>query len=82
MNRIIFIIVGAALGFAVGYQTRPSLLGVKLPLDVLTSTSPMDAPFKSEMMTHLGISIVIGAVVGFILAVAFGLLVSSQNRSQ
>lgn len=82
MNRIIFILAGAGLGFAIGYQTRPSLLGVKLPLDVLTSTSPMDAPFRSEMMAHLGIATVIGAVVGLVLAIAFGFLASGQNKSQ
>ena len=61
MNARFFLVgLGIAAGFIIGCLTRPTLLGQKYPLSVLTSNNPMDAPFKSDLMQHLGLSTGLG----------------------
>lgn len=60
MLRLTILAIGAAAGFGYGYQTRPSLLGVKVPLEIITSNHPMDATFRSELISHLSVATMIG----------------------
>jgi len=66
-----FAIVGllALAGFIVGFATRPTFLGMPIPLNVLTSSYPADAAFKSELMQHLAMTTGAGAAVGIALAI-------------
>lgn len=61
---------GAVLGALIGIAMRPTFMGVKIPLGVLTSSLPGDAPFKSELMTHLAIYLAAGAGIGCAIAYA------------
>ncbi|HEV7259495.1 MAG TPA: hypothetical protein VGN82_17065 [Bosea sp. (in: a-proteobacteria)] len=63
---------GAALGLVAGILARPTFMGVKIPLSVVTSRYPGDAPFKSELLTHLGLYLAAGVGIGLI--AAFGLI--------
>lgn len=58
--RFALIVLGTAVGFIIGFLTRPTLLGQKYPLSLLTSSSPMDAPFKAELTQHLGLTTGLG----------------------
>lgn len=58
--RFALVGLGAAAGFIVGFLTRPTLLGQKYPLSLLTSSNPMDATFKAELMQHLGLTTGLG----------------------
>lgn len=62
---------GATIGVLVGLVMRPTIMGIKIPLGVLTSSHPGDAPFRSEMLMHLGIYLAVGAGIGC--AIAFAL---------
>lgn len=72
MLRLAILTIGAAAGFGYGYQTRPSLLGVKVPLEVIASNHPMDATFRSELLSHLAVS----TMIGFGIALAVVILAS------
>lgn len=76
MLRISILALGAAAGFGYGYQTRPSLLGVQVPLEVLTSNHPMDASFKSELAAHLALS----TGIGFAVALAVVLVIAAITK--
>ncbi len=76
MFRIAILALGAAAGFGYGCQTRPSLLGVQVPLEVLRSNHPMDASFKSELASHLALS----TGVGFAIALAVVLVVAAISK--
>lgn len=54
--------LGTVAGFLIGYLTRPSLFGRKYPLSLLTSTSPMDEPFRAELFQHLALCTALGLV--------------------
>ncbi|TIV37016.1 MAG: hypothetical protein E5V91_19780 [Mesorhizobium sp.] len=64
---ILLIPAGMILGLLVGYANRPSHIGFQIPLEVLFSANPMDAPFRSELMTHLMSYGAIGLVGGVVL---------------
>ncbi len=68
--RLAILLIGAVLGFFIGYQTRPSMLGVKMPLGIIGSQHPMDAPFKNEMIEHLTIATGIGIALALIAVLA------------
>lgn len=55
------------LGLIVGFLTRPSILGMQLPLEVLFSQHPSDAPFRNQLMVHLVIAGAGGLIVGAVL---------------
>lgn len=76
MLRIAILALGAAAGFGYGYQTRPSLLGVQVPLDVIGSSHPMDASFKSDLIAHLSVS----TGIGFAIALAVVLLLNVVGK--
>ena len=83
MHAIQFLIMaagGAVVGGLVGWLTRPTLMGVPLPLGVLTSNAPMDAPFKAELTSHLMMSVGAGTLVGAILFAAI-YMVMAQRRT-
>ena len=61
---------GAVIGLLVGLVMRPTFMGIKIPLGVLTSSYPGDAPFKSELLTHLAIYLAAGAGIGCAVAYA------------
>lgn len=59
--RFALIVFGAALGFALGYLTRPTLLGSKVPLSLLTANVNADfAQIKSEFVTHMAVATGVG----------------------
>ncbi|TCQ17474.1 hypothetical protein [Rhizobium sp. PP-CC-3G-465] len=62
-----------ALGGIAGVLTRPVVLGVPVPLDVLFSQSPLDAPFRDELASHLAMTIAAGAILAalFLFAVTY-----------
>jgi hypothetical protein len=74
MINLVLLGIGGAAGFAVGYLTRPTLLGVKVPLEIMSSTHPMDAQFRQEMMTHMAVSTAAGAAIAIALIIAIALL--------
>lgn len=65
-------IVAGVVGVVIGIVTRPTYLGVQVPMDVLGSSARADAPFKTELTNHLlltgGIGLVLGVIFAFILA--------------
>lgn len=60
MLRIALIGLGIAAGFVIGFLTRPTLFGQKYPLSLLTSSNPMDAQFKTELVQHMGLTTGLG----------------------
>jgi hypothetical protein len=62
--RLLLIAFFAAAGFGVGIATRPTLMGMPLPMDVLTSSHPMDAEFKAELIQHLATITGVGVALG------------------
>jgi hypothetical protein len=77
--KLVLVILGALGGFGVGYATRPTLLGMPLPLDLLTSNYPMDAEPKSMLMSHLAITTAVGLAVGVGLAIIVSALTKSRG---
>lgn len=61
---------GAGIGLLVGIAMRPTFIGVKIPLGVLISKFPGDAPFRSELLSHLAIYLAAGAGIGCAIAFA------------
>lgn len=61
-------IAGAAGGALVGVITRPTFMGMQLPLDLLTGNNPADAPFKAELQSHMLSATGLGLLVGVVLA--------------
>lgn len=76
MPKAILAIAGTFLGLLVGYVTRQTFLGTPVPLSVIVSNSPMDAPFRNELVTHLAIYGLIGLIIGLML----GYLVQSLSK--
>lgn len=70
---------GAAIGLIAGIVARPTFMGIKIPLSVITSKYPGDAPFKSELLTHLGLYLAAGAGIG--LVAAFALISMSRGTT-
>ena len=68
--KVILSVLGAAVGFGIGIATRPTLMGMPLPMKLLTSSYSADAPFKSELVQHLVTTTGVGIAVGFALAFA------------
>ena len=59
--RFLLVVFGAALGFALGYLTRPSFLGSKVPLDLLiANVQPEFAAIKAELVTHMAVATGVG----------------------
>lgn len=76
----ILAIAGALIGALIGIVTRPTFMGVQVPMDILTSSSRMDAPFKDELTSHLLASTGIGLLVGVIAAgAAYAFLTSNKT---
>lgn len=67
---VIFGGIGGLIGILIGIATRPTIMGVKIPLAVLQSTSPMDSPFKSELLSHLGVYLAVGVILGCVASYA------------
>lgn len=61
---------GAAIGLLAAIAMRPTFMGIKIPLGVLTSSYPGDAPFRTELLTHLAIYLAAGAGIGCAIAYA------------
>ncbi|PKR87875.1 hypothetical protein CXZ10_17260 [Pleomorphomonas diazotrophica] len=75
---ILIAIAGGVIGALVGVVTRPTFMGMQVPFSVLTSTAPMDEPFKNELQSHLLATTGIGLVVGIVLA---AIIYALTNRS-
>lgn len=71
---------GAVIGLLVGVAMRPAVLGVKIPLEVLSSRFPADAPFRSELWAHLAIYLAAGAGIG--LAAAYVVVAMAGSSTQ
>lgn len=82
MLRTIIIAIGAAAGFGYGYQTRPSLLGVKVPLDIIASNHAMDAPFRSDLISHLTVSTLMGAGIAVAVVVVISLINNQKGAGE
>lgn len=54
--------VGFIVGAIIGVLTRPTILGMPVPLGVLLSPHPMDAQFKAQLWQHIGLAGVAGAL--------------------
>lgn len=65
-------VAGALIGGVIGIITRPSFMGVQIPMEVISSSARADAPFKAELTSHLiltlGVGLVLGVVIAFILS--------------
>lgn len=72
---------GAAIGVVIGLVMRPTILGMKIPLSVLTSSHPGDAPFRSEMLTQLALYLVAGAGIGCVVAFALTAMMPAGTRA-
>ena len=81
MLRLAILAIGAAAGFGYGYQTRPSLLGVQVPLNVLTSNHPMDAAFKANLASHLAVTTAVGFGIALIIVLALTAIVKGGNKA-
>lgn len=66
MSKLAFLVTGAAGGLLVGYMTRPTVMGVNIPVEVLFSGHPSDAAFRSELASHLVMAVGLGIVAGWI----------------
>jgi len=67
-SRLGFGIVGAVLGFGVGYLTRPTFLGEPIPLQVMFEPIPRElASIKTNFISHMGIATAIGVVASVVL---------------
>lgn len=69
---------GAGIGLLVGFVMRPAVMGIKIPLAVLTSSYPADAPYKSELLTHLATYLAAGAGIGC--AIAYAVMAAAAGR--
>jgi hypothetical protein len=62
---------GAIAGFFFGVATRSTVMGMPIPLGVLTSSDPLDQQYAGELTIHLllwvGGGLVLGALFGFAL---------------
>lgn len=79
--RMICAILGLIVGLGVGYLTRPTvpLIGFQIPLEVLTSTARADAPFRQQLLTHLGVATVIGAAAGIAAGIVLQLVAAAPG---
>jgi len=67
-SRFGIAIVGAALGFGVGYLARPTFLGQPIPLRALAEPVPVEfASVKQNFITHMGVATAIGLVAALVL---------------
>lgn len=80
MLRVIIVGIGAAAGFGYGYQTRPSFLGVKVPLDIITSNHPMDAAVRSELISHLSVATIMGFGIALAVVVLVALMTGEKGK--
>lgn len=78
MNALI-VAVCTVIGIAVGIVTRPTLLGMQIPLSVITSSHPLDAEPKSMVFAHLGLTGGIGLLCGIVLAVLISAVTKRQS---
>lgn len=61
-------LIGAALGFGVGYLTRPTFLGQPIPLQAMFQPVPAElAHVKTNFIMHMAVATIIGLVAAFIL---------------
>ncbi len=78
MNPIypIFAVAGAMVDSLGGMITRPTFMGIPVSMDILYSSSPLDAPFKEDMGIYLlattGAGLAAGIVIAFISSMCFG----------
>lgn len=71
-------VLGAAVGFGVGYLTRPTFLGQKLPLGLLFEPAPPEfAQMHSDYIFHM----VVATGIGFVAALALTFLVASLRKA-
>ncbi len=55
--RLGMVVLGTALGFAFGYLTRPTFLGSKVPLSLLTANvQPEYASLQTDFITHMAVA--------------------------
>lgn len=66
--RIVFSGIGALIGFVIGFATRPTFLGFKLPLEALFWGTRDGRPLQMMLMQHLGGWTIAGAVIGLALS--------------
>ena len=77
--KAVLVALCAAAGFAVGVVTRPTILGIQVPMDVLSSDNRFDAEPKAMLMSHLGMMTGIGLLCGVVLAVLVMALTKRQS---
>ncbi|MGU3404605.1 hypothetical protein [Methylobacterium brachiatum] len=63
MVRILLAAAGAVVGLVLGALLRPSMFGRPVPLDVLVSSHPMDAPFRAQILQTFTLTILGGVTV-------------------
>lgn len=73
---------GALIGALVGIATRPSVLGVPIPLEALTSSVRADLPLKDELTNHLLLTGGIGLTAGLVVALAVGIVAASLRGAR
>ncbi|PRX10068.1 UNVERIFIED_ORG: hypothetical protein BCL66_105254 [Martelella mediterranea] len=66
--RIVFSGIGALIGFVIGFATRPTFLGFKLPLEALFWGSRDGRPLQMMLIQHLGGWTIAGAIIGLALS--------------
>lgn len=81
MLRVTILAIGAAAGFGYGYQTRPSFLGVKVPLEIISSNHRMDAPIRSELISHLSVATMMGLGIALAVVILAALVTGTKDKS-
>jgi hypothetical protein len=67
MVRILLAAAGAVVGLVLGAMLRPSMFGEPVPFDVLVSSHPMDAPFRTQILQTFSLTILGGVAVALLL---------------
>ena len=62
-------LIGCILGGIVNYFTRPTILGVRIPYEVITSTNRYDQLYKDELVQSMLLTIGGGVAIGFLIGI-------------
>lgn len=65
-------ILGLTIGLGVSYLSRPAVLGIQIPIEIVTSTAAADAPFRQQLAIHLGVATAIGGAIGMLIGIILG----------
>jgi hypothetical protein len=81
IHVFVAMIAGMTFGGLFGTLTRPAYFGMQPPPNILFSSSPADAPYRQEMMSHLATCVGIGAVAASLLLLVSAILTNRQPRA-